>query len=189
MTARSLLELRGGRPINEPAICGQTSSREDEEEYPGGRLGSFRFWKGAWSADLSNNGHRRSTLEGPARAAMTDITVSPSCLSPHVPSDRHWRAHFCACRTASRYAWHPQKVVPNAQERTLKSIVRPDAKAGSTVYTDEAPRYEGMPVRAGGISRRTRPFEAEQAGRSVRSECRTGPVKPNQGRLISPMRS
>ena len=34
--------------------------------------------------------------------------------------------------------------VPNARGRTLKSFVRKHAEPGSTVYTDEAPSYEGM---------------------------------------------
>ena len=37
------------------------------------------------------------------------------------------------------------EVLPNTQRRTLQRFVRRHAKAGSTLYTDEAPSYEGMP--------------------------------------------
>ena len=36
-------------------------------------------------------------------------------------------------------------VIPNTQRRTLQGFVRRHAVPGSTVYTDEAPSYEGMP--------------------------------------------
>ena len=37
------------------------------------------------------------------------------------------------------------EVLPNVQRRTLQGFVRRHAVPGSTVYTDEAPSYEGMP--------------------------------------------
>lgn len=37
------------------------------------------------------------------------------------------------------------EVLPNTQRPTLQAFVRRNAKGGSTLYTDEAPSYEGMP--------------------------------------------